>query len=232
MNAIVKVLCAGAACAALLAAAVAPASAAVIEVGSTTESQATPSCPSPCIAISRTTGYQTKVGAIRGAYRVPANGRIVAWTIALGAPGPEQVQFFDNGFGGPASAGIAVIKKGKKRAAKVMNVSSIRPLAPFFGQVVQFPLARGMYVKRGWVVALTVPTWAPALSVGLPADHTWRASRLSRPEDQCLDTETQTAQRRKLVDTVFGCAYETARLTYTATLVTTPTAPVPPTEGT
>src|SRR3712207_7815497 len=43
-----------------------------------------PSCPtSPCFAVSRTTGYQAKVGTNRGLVRVPENGRIVAWTIRL-----------------------------------------------------------------------------------------------------------------------------------------------------
>src|SRR4051812_7901187 len=228
MTRFVKSLIASASGAALLLTGVAPASAAVVEVGAIAP-EAPASCPSPCIAISRTTGYQTKIGATRGAYKVPSNGRIVAWTIALGTPNPEQQQFFDNGFGGPASAGIAIIKKGKKRAAKIVGVSSIRSLQPYFGQTVQFPLAKAIYVKKGWVVGLTVPTWAPALSVGLGADNTWRASRTSKPEDKCLDTETQTAQTVKNAETVFGCAYQTARLTYSATLVTQPPLPVTPT---
>src|SRR5918994_2000690 len=63
-------------------AASAPASGKVIEVG---RSDAAPACPaSPCLAVSRTTGYQIKVGDDRGAFTVPEDGKIVAWSIALG----------------------------------------------------------------------------------------------------------------------------------------------------
>ena len=60
--------------------------------------------PGPCLAVSRTTGYQAKVGADRGLMTIPADGRIVAWTIGLGKPGKKQTAFFDSKLGGPASA--------------------------------------------------------------------------------------------------------------------------------
>src|SRR3712207_4808672 len=76
----------------LLAPAAAPAK--VLEVGRASENEELPqpSCPnSPCFAISRTTGYQAKVGTNRGLMKIPENGRIVAWTIRLSKPGPKQV---------------------------------------------------------------------------------------------------------------------------------------------
>ena len=67
----------------------APASAKVVEVGRT---DAAPACPaSPCLAVSRTTGYQIKVGDERGSFIVPEDGKIVAWSIALGKPTAEQI---------------------------------------------------------------------------------------------------------------------------------------------
>ena len=66
-------------------------------------------------------------------------------------------------------------------------------------------------------MALTVPTWAPALSVGLGADTSWRASR---ERGDCDDTQAQTAQMRFEQIAQYYCLYRTARLTYTATLVT------------
>src|SRR3712207_3627396 len=63
----------------LAAPAVAPAR--VIEIGRANDAEELPepSCPrSPCFAVSRTTGYQAKVGTNRGLLRVPENGRIVA----------------------------------------------------------------------------------------------------------------------------------------------------------
>ncbi len=37
-------------------------------------------------------------------------------------------------------------------------------LEPYLGQTVQFPLATSLAVKKGDIVALTVPTWAPVLT--------------------------------------------------------------------
>ena len=89
----------------------APASAKIVEVGRT---DAAPACPaSPCLAVSRTTGYQIKVADERGSFVVPEDGKIVAWTIALGKPTTEQIAFFDKGLGGPASARITVLRPGK-----------------------------------------------------------------------------------------------------------------------
>src|SRR4051794_7841378 len=85
--------------------AAAPAPAAIIEVGKIAVDHA-PSCPaSPCLAVSRTTGYQAKVGADRGLMVVPQNGKIVAWSITLGKPGDKQIKFFDDNLGGAAAGG-------------------------------------------------------------------------------------------------------------------------------
>src|SRR5919112_2045253 len=88
------------------------ASARVIEVGTIVGENElpAPSCPArPCFAVSRTTGYQAKVGTNRGLMKIPADGRIVAWTIRLSRPGRSQVRFFNNRLGGAASAGITVL---------------------------------------------------------------------------------------------------------------------------
>ena len=202
--------------AALLVAA-ACAQARVVEVGSA-EGAPAPTCPSaPCLAIDRTTGYQTTVGDKGGPDRVPAAGRIVAWTIALGAPDERQVSFFDSNFG-EASAGITVLRKGKKKLQR-FNVgrSAIMKLAPYFGQVVQFPLHKTIRVRKGDLVALTVPTWAPALSQLLSDGTAWLASR---PRGGCDDTDTQTAHTDP-GPTRYRCKYP-ARLTYSATVVTSP----------
>jgi hypothetical protein len=203
---------------ALATACAAPASAKIVEVGRT---DAAPACPAtPCLALSRTTGFQVKVGNDRGAYTVPAAGKLVAWSIGLGTPTASQVKFFDKGLGGPASAQLAILRPGKHVYSRVMAVSAVELLAPYFGQTVQFALAAPIDVKKGWVIALTVPTWAPALTP-LTTDHSrWRASR---PEKKCSDTATQTAQTQRLQLTQYQCLYP-ARMVYSATLVT---APVP-----
>jgi hypothetical protein len=203
--------------AALLACAV-PAQAKVVELGQV-DASAPATCPSsPCLAVSRTTGYQVKVGSKRGLYTVPANGRIVAWSIALGDPNAKQTAFFDKGFGA-ASAGITVLRQGKRLFSRTLGASPVEKLEPYFGQTVQFPLEQSIPVKKGFVIALTVPTWAPALTQLMDDQSSWRASR---PKGGCDDTDTQTAQTRNRQLTQYRCLYK-ARLTYTATLITNPT---------
>ncbi len=198
------------------------ASARVIEVGALlgeTELPA-PSCPArPCFAVSRTTGYQAKVGTNRGLMKVPAAGRIVAWTIRLSQPSRSQVSFFNRRLGGDASAGLAILKPGERLFGRVMAQSPVVELQPFFGQTVQFPLEQSLPVRRGQLIALSVPTWAPALATNLGGDTSWRASR---PAGECDDTETQTAQLEIRDLAQYRCLYQRVRLTYTATLITEP----------
>jgi hypothetical protein len=195
----------------------APASARIIEIGAT-GAQATPTCPStPCFAVSRTTGYQAKVVDSRAAYVVPRNGKIVAWTISLGAPDERQIEFFDGSFG-EASAGLTILRRGERLFHRVIGQTPVMDLQSYFGQTVQFPLDRSISVKRGQVVALTVPTWAPALTQSVDDGSSWRASRA---KGKCADTDSQTAQTRMGDRTQYRCLYK-ARLTYSATLITDP----------
>jgi hypothetical protein len=195
----------------------APASARIIEVGATA-TEATPTCPSsPCLAVSRTTGYQAKVVDSRAAYVVPRNGKIVAWTISLGSPDERQVEFFEGNYG-EASAGLTILRRGKRLFHRVVGQTPVVELQPYFGQTVQFPLDRSISVKRGQVVALTVPTWAPALTQLVDDGSSWRASRA---KNKCNDTDSQTAQSRQGQLAQYRCLYR-ARLTYSATLITDP----------
>jgi hypothetical protein len=199
--------------------AVAPASAAIVELGQSAQPPA-PSCPAdPCFAAARTTGYQAKAGDQRGIYVVPQAGRIVAWSITLSDPGARRTAGFEKQFGGVASAGISVLRPGRRQYARVVKSSPVRRLQPYFGQTVQFPLERSLGVEKGWIVALTVPTWAPSLAVGFGNDHSWRAA--SRRNGDCKDLETQSPQAVGNIAR-FRCLFRTARLTYTATLITEP----------
>ena len=195
----------------------APASARIIEVGATA-AQAAPTCPSsPCRAVTRTTGYQAKVADSRAEYVVPRNGRIVAWTISLGSPDARQIEFFQDSYG-EASAQLTILRRGRRLFHRVIGQSPVQQLQPYFGQSVQFPLERSIRVRRGEVVALTVPTWAPALSQLVDDGSSWRASRA---KERCSDFDRQTAQTQMSQLTQYRCLYR-ERLTYSATLITDP----------
>jgi hypothetical protein len=206
-------------------AAPAAASASIIEIGEI-GTKPTPSCPtSPCEVISRTTAFQSRIGTERTMFVVPKDGRIVAWTITLGTPGKKQKKYFEETLGGPAQAGISVLKSGDRHYGRVLARSPLQLLTPWFGQTVQFPLTESLAVVKGSIVALTVPTWAPALGLGLGRDFVWKASR---DVDACDDTQTQSAQLDLNDLTRYKCVYRTARLSYSATLITTPVPPKPP----
>jgi hypothetical protein len=192
---------------------------AITEVGTTT-APTPPSCPgSPCLAVSRTTGYQAKIGPQKAPLAVAKAGRIVGWTITQGKPTPAQIKFFDAMEGGAASAGIAILRPGPKLNFTLVGQSPIMPLAPYFGTTVQFPLETTLAVKPGDVVALTVPTWTPALALGFGHDTSWRASR---SRTSCANTGLASTQTAVGSTVQYYCLYGTARLTYSATLISTP----------
>src|ERR1700731_1060444 len=87
---------------ALVLPAAAPATITEIGVLPATTPATVPSCPaSPCLAVSRTTGFQGKVAATTNPLAAPRSGTVVAWTISLGKPNATQVKFFNANEGGP-----------------------------------------------------------------------------------------------------------------------------------
>ena len=200
----------------------APAGARIIEIGQAARPNL-PSCPTnPCQAVSRTTGYQAKVGIDRGLMTAPAAGKIVAWSISLGSPGRRQIRFFNENYGGASQAGISILKPGTKLFHRVTGQSPMQSLEPYFGTTVQFPLGTALNVKKGYVIGLTVPSWAPALALGMGNDTSWRASRARRA---CAEPGSQSAQLDLKDLAQYRCLYRTARLTYSATLITAPKPP-------
>ncbi len=180
----------------------------------------TPSCPTSCLAVTRTTGFQVKVGSNRSLVTAPRNGSVVAWTVSLGKPNATQIKYFNTNEGGTASAAIAVLRQQRKPnlTYKLVAQSPLVQLEPYFGKTAQFPLATTIQVKKGDVIALAVPTWAPALALGFTSETSWRASRL---RSQCTNTSVQSMQQLG-TNVQYYCLYREARLTYSATLISTP----------
>jgi len=207
---------------ALLVPAAAPATLAEIGIIPTTTPATVPSCPAtPCLAVSRTTGFQVKVATNRNPLSAVRTGTVVAWTITLGKPNATQIKFFNANEGGTAEAGIAVLRAQPKPnlTYKLIAQSPLVKLQPYFGKTAQFPLETTIPVKKGDVIALTVPSWAPALALGFGNDTSWRASR---PKKQCTSTSAQTDHTALGSPVQYYCLYQTARLTYSATLISTP----------
>lgn len=196
-----------------------PASAKIEEIGAMEEA-VKGSCPdTECRAITRTTAYQAKVGENRGLMTAPRDGRIVAFTLALGKPGPKQSEFFTETFGGESQAAVVVLRPSKSLNYRVVAKGKMTKLEEYFGTRVQIPLARTLAVKKGDVIGITVPTWAPLLQLDLGGDTSWRSSQA---EDGCADTQTQTAMLGSKRTAQFRCLFRNQRLTYSATLISTP----------
>lgn len=207
---------------ALILPAAAPATITEVGVLPTTTPATVPSCPaSPCLAVSRTTGFQVKVATTHNPLAAPKAGTVVAWTITLGKPTATQIKFFNANEGGPSEAGIAILRPQPKPnlTYKLVAQGPMVKLEPYFGETAQFPLETTIPVKKGDVVALTVPSWAPALALGFGNDTSWRASR---QKGGCTSTSSQTTQVSVGSAVQYYCLYQTARLSYSATLISTP----------
>jgi hypothetical protein len=198
---------------------------------------ATPSCPTSCQAIGKTTGFQTSITGTRNPFVVSSRGRIVAWSIKTGAPSTKpnpnnnnqsDFDFFVKTFGGTPKARISVLKpimkeiKQGHQIYKLKSQSPVEDLSSYLGQTTTFTLDTPLRVKPNNVVALTVPTWAPAFAVNQSADTKWIASR---KKDKCNDTEdilAGTPQEEPGTERSYACGYTTARLLYSATVVADP----------
>jgi hypothetical protein len=172
-----------------------------------------------CQALTRLTAYQAKVGPDRELYRAPEDGRIVAWTLALGKPTASQTKYFFERYGGNPQAAVVVLDPGKKLSRQVVAKAPVRTLTGFLGQIVQFPLEQSLAIKKGQYVGLTVPTWAPAMQLGRLADTSWRSSR---DVSGCFDYTTQFGLLGKRTSALFRCLYKGVRLTYSATFIGNP----------
>ena len=209
--------------AALLALLVLPAAAParIIEIGNTEGAELpAPSCPAnPCQAVTRTTAYQAKVGPTRGLMAAPEHGRIVAFTVRLAEVNPRQRAYFAERLGGAPRVAVSVLRPSPRLFYTVVATSPARDVSRHLGGTAQFALTRSLRARKGDVIALTVPTWAPVLQLGLGADTSWRGSRA----EECNTQETfmaQTAQQEVGARAQYRCLYQEARLTYSATLVT------------
>jgi hypothetical protein len=233
------------------------------EIGKTAKTPK-PSCPSPrnsdgeikpntpewklCQGVGELTGLQVRADGEVNPYKVPANGRIVAWSIDLARPDQTEVNFFseapaggpdvEQGVGwGEPSAKISILKKKKHQRFKLVKQSKKVALKSHFGSTPIFTLRKPMRVKAGLFVALTAPGWFPALAHSQPVTSTngdqWLASRGAKhcgsfpanaSEAEIIKAQQDAIdhskpQQKKGTVRPYKCRYTAARLLYRAFLV-------------
>lgn len=218
-----------------------------------------------CTVEGKVTAYQVKRtdSPKPQPFTVPWSGKIISWSISLARPTtreirddgvtrPAQSPFFNQLFGNPAKARIAVLRrvnKNKKGAPywKMVRQSPVQILNPYFGTTVRFALEKPLNVIPKQVVALTIPTWAPALwkpascnfnaitGVADPGacrvaetNYTWRGSRAvgkcrlgTDPDTGEPNEALEKTRPQQGVDSVrrYGCFYGSNALLYSATIV-------------
>lgn len=212
----------------------------VVVLGQTSETPPA-SCPgkivnnveiTPCRVEGHVTGFQSIADGVARPFEAPFEGKIVAWSVTLAKPSTEEtktttdeVGFFNDFLGTPSQARIGIlrpIEDTKPPQYKLVRQSPIEILNPYFGSTPIFTLEHPLTVLQGQVVALTIPTWAPAFALNLSPDNSWRGSRL--PE-QCVsreDIQGGHPQQGVGKTKTYGCYYSEARLLYQAWLVKKP----------
>lgn len=230
-----------------------------------TKNKVTPNCGTratgrDCVAVGKLTGFQSLQKGVTGRnFVVPFNrGKVVAWSIQLSNPtrkasreyGAAQMPYFNRLFGSPSKAGITILRQVEKNRKgppryKLIRASGTQVLNPYFGTEVKFAI-RPLNVIKGDIVALTIPTWAPAFWVPRACNvlatndylnparcanaqkyNTWRASRaptrcvvgtddFDRP-NEALQKSYPQAKTNSV--RAYGCYYVGSRLLYKATVV-------------
>jgi len=187
------------------------------------DATATASCPGtatmPCTVVSRTTAIQEQVLDTPTPFKVTTAGRVVGWQITLSAPSSSQIKYFDAKEGGASQAALAIIRQVKGLDYKLEYQSPVVRLTPYFGRTATFALRTSVAVTPGDVLALTVPTWAPALELNAGRKSAWRASR---NRGRCGDVTSQTAQSFASGVAEYYCIYRTALIAYGAIAISTP----------
>lgn len=234
----------------------------VIELGVPHSSLIAPTCPpgvqpvNCTIILTESTAIETIRDGVAYPTKVSKAGKIVAFTLGLSrldsnrATAKQDIHDLDSAYRwctagrctGVPMAAITVLRPTGTAAHRKWAVAAESPmvhLIPYLGQVAQFALDRPLSVKPGYVVALTVPTWAPVLSYNLAAKQfAYRQSRLSvtLPLGQgssckyapgsvtSKGTQLPGAAQLTVGSTAaYGCNYAGTRVEYSATEITNAT---------
>ena len=151
----------------------AAASARVIELGAGSTTPAVSTCPgNPCRAIYQVTGYQGRSGNLKNPFIVGRDGYLVA----LHGRAPEAGRQPDRLLQRPlrrSARGAAGRRCGAATSARPASTTACcgsrtsTRCEDYLGSSPTFALKQRLRVNKGNIVAITVPTWLPALAADL-----------------------------------------------------------------
>ena len=176
--------------------------------------------PSQCfIILTRTTAIQATSDGLAYPTTVKQDGWVVAFTVGLSrlstnaATEKNYLHVLDAAYGGTPQLALTVLTPGPRHKYTVAAQSATFHLIPFLGSVLNEPLSlpptftqfTALKVKKGDVLALTIPTWAPVLSYNLNASKfVYRQSRKANCKHAAGG---QTAQLTVGASTQYLCTY-------------------------
>ena len=187
----------------------------------------------PCRATGRMTGFQVSQfkrpdGDVVTKFPTRVRrrrGYLVAFSVTLGDPNGDQTEFFNNLWNKPASARISILdpapvegdrRNNRQQRYRLVNQSEVYDVRRWFGKKAWFVPKQRIPVKKGQVIALTLPTWAPVLATDLRRRERWRSSR---HPDLCDELDRNAARQNIGTLRKFRCLHSTARLLFTALVV-------------
>jgi hypothetical protein len=182
-----------------------------------------------CSAIGSVTGYMTKADGKKHPFHVFKNGSIVAWAIDLSRPDKSERNVFatlfeSEAFGKHASARISILKAKSHHRYKLVKESPAIDLQRFLGRKQIFTLNKPLRVRKGQVVALTVPTWTSNFALPVSdQENQWRSSRkkgrCNVDKDHPDNIKSSRPQQKVGSQRRYDCVYSGGRLLYWAYFV-------------
>ncbi|MBN8867943.1 MAG: hypothetical protein J0H98_10350 [Solirubrobacterales bacterium] len=200
-----------------------------------------PLCPSRCTGVAIVSGVQAQINGAGQPFRVPFKGKITRWKLALGKPNASQRDFFQTKFGERPEAALGVLKKTRKDGKAVYKLrkrTAVIGLNRYLGTTASLPVKHPLAVNKGDIVALIVPTWAPALwtpaacdlvkdtatgemvkknataCANFTDDYSWVASRDKSTCSKPINMKTSQAQLKVGSAVPYGCRFRPGQLTY------------------
>ncbi len=183
-----------------------------------------PLCPKDCSVTGTVTGFGVLANGKKGLYRIPHDGKLVAWSVDLSKPTKSQqadlgTKLEDKKYGTKPVGRLAVLKKKKKASRYVLSKQTpVIDWGPDLGEKPIYTLKKPLKVHRGQVAALTMPTWAPLWTNQVDgASNSWKASR---KKGKCGANDVLNAKPhlRKGTTRDYGCTISHERILYWAYL--------------
>lgn len=217
------------------------ASAQDIQVGVTPSPVISPTCPANAqggackIVLTQATAYETLRDGVATPDMIQQSGEISSFTLGLTGTNtitPADFTYLDKTYGGPPEAQLTILRPVGRPAHPVYRVAAQSPIFKLraeLGEVAEFPLTVPLPVVRGEMVALTVPTWAPVLSIELDTTKfSYTQSRMPLPASKNATPSCTTSPGANIAQlqigqlSNYGCSFPGNRVEYSALEITTP----------